>query len=239
MASGHRWRAKASMPATSGADTDVPLTVCGWLSQVESVEGSAKSSCDYAVTPGGVGRERTVGVNRGHTNDARKPAQVRHIVVTGTISGGGDDDDTLADRIGDRPLQLRTLLRDTLRDGNDLSTVLNGLVDKAGESVEPTAIGAACSVRRRRCRRRLVGVQGRVGCHTGLGGNQDDRHVGAMTFPLGGRLHRASTLVGDISPLERRVARIYRTTNGSDRDTLAGVPLGAYRVQGIVREIIL
>lgn len=105
--------------------------------RVESVEGPAQSSCDHAVAPGGVGRERTVGVNRGHTNDAREPAQVRHIVVTGTISGGGDDNDALADRVGDRPLQLRTLLRDTLRDGNDLCTVLNGLVDEVGESVEP------------------------------------------------------------------------------------------------------
>ena len=164
---------------------------------------------------------------------------MRHVIVTGAISGGGDDDDTLADRVGDRPLQLRTLLRDTLRDGNNLSSILNGLVDKAGESVEPPTIGAACSVRRCRCRRRLVGVQGRVGCHAGLGGNQDNRHVGAMTLPIGGRLHRASALVGDVSSLERRVTRINWTADSCDRDALAGVALGTYGIERIVGEIIL
>ena len=60
-----------------------------------------------------------------------------------------------------------------------------------------------------------------------------------MTLPIGGRLHRASTLIGDVGPLERGVTRINRTANGSDRDALTGVPLGAYGIQRIVGEIIL
>ena len=60
-----------------------------------------------------------------------------------------------------------------------------------------------------------------------------------MVLACLGRLDRAAALVGDVSSLERRVTRIYRTTNGSDRDALTGVPLGAYGIQGIVGEIIL
>ena len=206
---------------------------------VACIERTAHSRRHDAVAPGGVRREGTVRVDGGYTNNARPATKVRVVFVLPSISCRRDDDDTARNCVGDSPLDVITQVSCSLGDGNDLSTIFDGLVYQRAEVVEFLAVNLASALRHRIVIRHLIAVQRSLRRHTGVRRNQDSRHVGAVTCISRGILDGTAALVGDVGTGQLGGAGVDGAIDEGDGDALTGVALFTCSVEAVVGEVLL